>query len=288
MSRILNEIKENINNVKVFPSVTITPNIATELLKLNTANRPIKDAKVKEYAKRMTEGKWLFNGENIVISRSGKLQNGQKRCLAIIESGMSQVYNIQTGIQDRAFDTMDDGQPRSAGDALAILGYNNTASLSGMIRIIMVHERVGLAKSRVGGSKVKISNTEMVEWMTEHDTDYVVFLHQNANRIYRYSKLMTTSTLGGLLYILAKEDRRDLDKTIRFFEKVYSGEDISMSNYPSIYLLREKLIQWKTASFDIDNTVKYANIIKAWNIFKAGGTTRRLAWSNVEDFPVVK
>lgn len=285
--RVFNEIKQNLSEIKMFPHIKVTPVMASDLLALNTANRRKRQWLVDDYAKQMKEGKWEFNGDCIILSSEGVLLDGQHRLEAIVESETMQMFNIQTGISPDAFPTIDTGVVRGGADAIQGQGYTNAAALAGMVRMIVFHEKYGLSRKGGGNVSTRIHNNELVEWLNSHEREYTQDILNRANVIYRKSKLMTGSTVAGLLYIFAKPNRTDLQKATEFFEKVYSGEDISMSHNTSIYLLREKLIQWKTSSFDIVTDVKIAHIIKAWNYFKTGRSVRRLAWAVNEEFPTI-
>ena len=66
--------------------MTITPQIAQEWATLNTRNRPVRYAKVAQFARDMKAGRWHMTGDPIQFGISGRLLNGQHRLWACIMS----------------------------------------------------------------------------------------------------------------------------------------------------------------------------------------------------------
>ena len=48
--------------------ITITPEMAEQMLKFNTRNRPVNQLTVDDYALQMKKGLWRLNGEPIIIT----------------------------------------------------------------------------------------------------------------------------------------------------------------------------------------------------------------------------
>src|ERR1044071_5653365 len=99
--------------VTVFANVEVTPEIAADLLTLNDENRPVKPSVVKQYVDDMRKGKWHFAGDSVKISKTGRLLDGQHRLMAIVQSGIPQTFNIQSGLENDSFQVMDIGKLRS-------------------------------------------------------------------------------------------------------------------------------------------------------------------------------
>ena len=59
--------------------ITLTPEMATELLELNKHNRPLSDGHVRRIAAQIQEGKWKFNGDTIKIAVDHSVLDGQHR-----------------------------------------------------------------------------------------------------------------------------------------------------------------------------------------------------------------
>lgn len=113
--------------------VTITPEIATELLTLNfTRNRNMSATRITQYANAIKNGEWGLSTDAIGISKSGYLINGQHRLNAVMESNIPTQFIVLTGIPDDSVYYLDGGLARSIASQLRIanedkLYGNNTA-----------------------------------------------------------------------------------------------------------------------------------------------------------------
>lgn len=120
--------------------VTVTPEMAVQILERNELNRPLNDQHVHRIARQITEGKWKFNGDTIKVASDHSVVDGQHRLWAIIEAKQAVDTIIVTGIERDAFATIDTlRKPRSGADVIALAGtlkYRNmiAAALGWLIR----------------------------------------------------------------------------------------------------------------------------------------------------------
>ena len=96
----------------------ITPSKAAEYLKANRSNRPVNRKHVERLARAISNGEWLINGESIKWNCSD-LIDGQHLLLAVIMANKPIETYVVRGLQDAAFDSLDQGKSRSLGDILA-------------------------------------------------------------------------------------------------------------------------------------------------------------------------
>ncbi|MHB8191597.1 MAG: hypothetical protein ACYDHP_14515 [Ferrimicrobium sp.] len=59
--------------------VRVTPDIAERWLNNNKNNRRIHEAKIKQYAEDMRQGRWTYGADMICFGTDGTLLNGQHR-----------------------------------------------------------------------------------------------------------------------------------------------------------------------------------------------------------------
>ena len=104
--------------------VTITPEMAEEMLKRNIANRKVNQANVNRIAADMATGNYRINGETIKISSNGEILDGQHRLLACIKSGVPFKSYIVYNVEREAIGTIDMGKGRSVADSLNVMGCN--------------------------------------------------------------------------------------------------------------------------------------------------------------------
>ena len=122
--------------------VTITPEMAVQLLGKNTKNRAINETTVEVYARAIKRGEWKTNGEAIKIARDKRLLDGQHRLRAVILADMPITTYIIEDLEDDAFDTIDIGRTRNASDVLSIAGETNVRALAAAARaVILLHKQ---------------------------------------------------------------------------------------------------------------------------------------------------
>jgi hypothetical protein len=132
LERIRRCIDNPPENSKVF---TITPMVAQALLRdYDFENRPKKPKAIARYADDMAARRWSLTGDPIKFSKEKKhLRDGQNRLKACVRAGAPFTTYIVFGVDDAAFDRMDQGRNRSGSDVLTIVGYTNTAALTPLI-----------------------------------------------------------------------------------------------------------------------------------------------------------
>ena len=108
-------------NVPLITDTTelITPQIAQDMLKHNTNNRPINWRKVEEYADIMAKGRWKLHSQGIVFDENGVLLTGQKRLWAVIYSETNVYMRVSRGCPADTVRMLDRGEPQSARDLAA-------------------------------------------------------------------------------------------------------------------------------------------------------------------------
>jgi hypothetical protein len=98
----------------------ITPSEARRLLAVKRSNTPLRLAQVKQYAGEMRQGRWVLNGDPIIIGRSGALLSGVLRLEAARLADVGFPALLVRNIDDAAFETIDSVRRRTVGDILAI------------------------------------------------------------------------------------------------------------------------------------------------------------------------
>lgn len=109
--------------------IELDPTIAKVLLENNPANRRISPQAVESYARDMSNGAWADNGEPIIISNDGMLNDGQHRCEAVVLSGVSIPATVVIGPTRESRLTVDQGKMRLISDYLSMEGHVDGAAL---------------------------------------------------------------------------------------------------------------------------------------------------------------
>lgn len=124
--RRLNEwLDERILASKKEPSaevVNLVPGLAQLLLEHNSVNRPLAVQNCRDLGSDIAGGRFEFNGESIVVSRTGVLLDGQHRCQQVVATGKPIKTVIVFGPKDEARFTIDIGKPKSVSNFLVMKG----------------------------------------------------------------------------------------------------------------------------------------------------------------------
>ena len=121
--------------------LTVTPEIATEFLGRNVANRTLTTAFALHLSEQMKNGEWKFTGDPIKFSEKGELIDGQHRLTGVVMSNTSQDFMITTGLADDVFDVLDSGKVRSAGDVLSSVGIENPRKVATVSKFAILYKR---------------------------------------------------------------------------------------------------------------------------------------------------
>lgn len=236
--------------------VTLTPELAKTLLDINPSNRSIRKTKVAQYSADMAAGRWALNGEPIIIATDGHLNDGQHRCLAVIDANTPIDTLIIFGIERDTRLTVDQGGARGASDYLSIEGVPN-ASLAGAIARMVLGYEAGQGRSLF---LAKDATSAQIRERVHNDPAIAAsatFATVNAN----YSRNFAAGSIIGFAhYVLARIDRNDAEI---FLSRVCRGDGLRMKD--PAHTVREKLIAGKLPR---DRKVKL--ILQAWNFHRRG------------------
>lgn len=118
-------------------AVRVYPDLARYLLGLNhERNRNVRVRTVARYVADMRAGLWWFTPEPIVFSRSGILQNGQHRLIAVAEYGSDVWIAFDFGWPDDIINAIDRGSNRTNQDAFAIERVPNAATITSALALL--------------------------------------------------------------------------------------------------------------------------------------------------------
>lgn len=243
-------------------TVLITPELAATLLSRNPDNRKVRESKLRQYTDDMLNNRWQLNGETIIISSSGEVNDGQHRLYAIVESGVPQRMLISFGADRQSRFTVDTGIARTPGDHLSIGGMAYGSTIAAVARIVLSYERSnGESLGRPG----EISSAAVVSRVAS-DPDLqeaAVTAHNKRNP----GVLGKASVLGFLYYVLSRKDR---DGAAEFLGRILDGA--GLENNSPIRVVREKLIA-KGSKLQVTEVVEL--VFRAWNAWVQGRKVSR-------------
>lgn len=256
--------------------ITVTPQLAATWLKKNVVNRPVRDRKVEEYASDMAAGRWQAVGDTIRFARNGTLLDGQHRLTAVVKSGATVEFIVVRGIANEAQGDMDTGAKRSASDALALLGVENSALTAATARLLVRYKGGHFAEG--GDSRIGVTNGEIREFVADNPE------LKEAIRVadgWRTVVDAPPSVLVAAYYVTSEINPAG---AADFFEKLTTRADIPKGS--AILALDSRLRAIRRDGIRVDQKDYLSLFFKAWNYHRKNRTVRHLETSGKFNLPV--
>lgn len=247
----------------------ITPGMARELMGRNEGeeyrNRALSLGKLTRYVTDMKRG-WRLTGEAIILSKSGRLLNGQHRLKACIDAGVPFQTFVVFGIDDDAFAFMDIGKTRTAADIFSIHGIGDCNRMASAAYWVWKYHNsdMGWPQSGEGPTPDEL-------W------DFYSVKHPGLAQSIRFgihfNGLAAPSLMIALHYLCAQKSRGLADD---FFAAVSSGVGLR-ANSPELRL-RNRLIEARIGGAKLSNIFEAAFTVLAWNAMRRGQKAPLLKW----------
>ncbi len=119
--------------------ITMSPALAEQLLATSLGNRRINNQRVAAWADDMKAGKWVVNGEPIIIDENGHLREGHHRLHAVIKANTLVDMYVVTGVKVENATIYDLGKPRSFADIAKMNGGDPLMTSSNVMALIRFH-----------------------------------------------------------------------------------------------------------------------------------------------------
>jgi hypothetical protein len=273
LDRIKHYIDQPPVNSRVF---RFTPMIAETVLRdFNKKNRPKKPRQIALYAADMAAGMWPLTGDTLKFSDAKRLADGQNRFMACLRAGVPFSSHVVFGIDDAAFDRLDQGRNRDGADVLAIAGFQNTSALAGAVRWANLIEQ----------DRAKLRDTyqpaEILRLLNERYADLPKFVGPGS-AIYRVTR-QPQGLVTALLYLF---DKVNAPKAAEFGTAWETGN--WAGKYTAIGIMQKRLAEMtQSTSGRVHDVVRAALIVIAWNLFVQGRKGRKLdmLWDPAQPFP---
>lgn len=253
--------------------VEISPSMAQAWLDRGGLNRIPTQGRIRKYANSIRRGEWRLTGDSIKLDTEGKVIDGRHRLLAIVETGMPIRSLVVRGIEAEVFPVLDGGKSRTPGDVMGIAGYKNRVAIASAARgLILIDASGRLDPPGRREYEALLSHTALLKYVQEHpEVEEGVLL---ANRLKGSGLSGGGGLLGGLFALLLRVDAQQAEA---FADALASGADLAADS--PILRFRNRLISDQR----VPNTLEFrehltALGIKAWNLWRAGETTRSLTF----------
>ena len=259
--------------------VTVSPEMALEMLEKNTMNRNIDQKRVDQYAQDMRCGRWQMNGTTIVFSDDGTLLDGQHRLWAVVEAKVSVPLLIVYNADKDSIVTMDIGKVRSASNIMQIDRSAHSITAATLTKLLWLHDCIdeNLAPETC---RMNISNKNLRSFYEEHKE----MIEKAAAVAERGGHHFVKSHMA-LAYCLISRSTAHSDMVASFFGTLKTGAGLT-AKHP-ILTLRARLLdnRLKVRTLSVQETL--AAYIRVWNAYVRGKDLTAIRWNASESMPEV-
>lgn len=231
----------------------------------NPDNRPIRDWAIRKMTIDMVESHWPPNGESMKFDRSGLLNDGQHRCLAIIRAdmevpGILVPMWITFGLSRMSRMTLDRPVIRTAADYAHFNGMNTDGRLlTAAAGLVIQHaDRGYFSPTNVN---LRASAVRVVEYLSENQRTFA--------RCAEFIPSRNTPIAGGRALLIACayvfSQVAPFQEVINFLVQLKDGANLP-ANSPIMYA-RNRMVTTK-----LNMRTKGELIFRTWNAHRLGET----------------
>lgn len=237
-------------------AITLNPVLAGVLLERNPDNRNIRQTKVLQYETDMREGRWVFNGEPVIVSKDGLINDGQHRLRAMVEANCTLPILFVFGVERNTRLTVDQGAARSAGDFLGMEGVENAKAAAAIAKLVIAIERERGARLY---RENEVTSTQ-VRSRVERDSKIGGAAHYALSQFKFARSLAPPAVIGTAFYLLSDVHPEDAKV---YMDQVCVGEELRRDS--PAYAARDALI-----SLGNRRAAKLEVIFRGWVKHRAG------------------
>lgn len=241
----------------------LTPELAEILLAQNPDNRPLKEANLNGLKVDIAEGRWVMNGETVIVAETGELNDGQHRCRAVVDVGRAIRTMISWGVARAARTTTDQGVARTTGDYLNMAGCENANVTAAVAGYLWQYERRGVLSTQ---ALYRPTKQQVVEAVAAHPliADSIAAVPRTGT-----GKLGGISIMVFAHYLFAQIDR---EAATDFIVRLVKGDGLGASD--PIFALRERLLSERQRRGKLE--VKAELLFRGWNAHRRGATMGKM------------
>lgn len=258
---------------EVFSEVTtVTPGLAGELLRRNSGNRLVRQTKAQQYAIDMRAGRWAFNGEPIIISNTGELNDGQHRLQAVVDANLCIPFLLVFGLSRESRETVDQGAARGASDYLGMGGMQNATTAAGIARLVLAYE----ATDGQEAETKMVTNAATVE-RARNDAAIAASAHFSVTTGRSARNYVAGVVIGFCHYMFSRIDEAD---AVEFLTQVCTGQALAAGS-PALAVRERLLAEGKSRQ------PKIAIIFRGWNFYRRKMKVRNTSLPKTLPFPAL-
>jgi len=257
----------------------ITPTLSKDWLEQNANFREPIQAHIDSMAKDMKAGKWDENGESIKFDTKDRLVDGQNRLMACIAADTPFTSVVVYGVKSDL--NIDIGSKRALKQWLAHNGVESYAcDIAASLRSLSCLLGGKWNSSGKTGS-TKPTHHNLVKLLRDKPA-----IKDAVSRVQRTKEFIPCSAMAPLYFIFSEKDKALADKFIDALEN-----KLELPNTDPAMILRDRLIQNRSAKTKLSKRAVMAMTIIAWNHWRNGTTCKCLKFAesgpSKQDFPEI-
>ncbi len=251
-----------------FDVVTVTPEMAKDLLQKNISNRPLKKQRIVQLADAINRGEWKLSPQGISLSTEGILLDGQHRLAAIIKSNKPADLVITRNVDPAVFTILDTSVRRSAGDSI-FLGADSRANVRGLQNTLAAGIRSYANYTRYptsvwGGACPSPSNDSVLRIFKENETRWA-HITKICKRFWsKFRPLPLSSCVA--VWMVGIDNNWSMDDMEKFFTALATGAGLesesptlSFRNYITNLYTNKVKPKGNLSQVGVSNVIKVFN-----------------------------
>ncbi|MEM9763575.1 MAG: hypothetical protein AAF968_13890 [Pseudomonadota bacterium] len=246
----------------------LTPALARCLLERNEENRPISQTNLNRLCNDIRSDRWALNGQTIIVSADGHLNDGQHRCHAVLKTGRAVPTLFSFGVSRDSRLTVDMGAQRDVGNFLSMQGVPNASAVATVCNyLIQIASRGEIG----GGGMAPTKQEQLAYWRENRDIEDSVSLVPT-----------TTAKIGGRPILATAHfmiRRKRGEAADHFIRSLVKGERLD-PNDPVLkareWLLDAVMRSRSQRGHKLTAQTKLEVVLRAWNARIRGSSPQRM------------
>jgi len=252
----------------------LTPTLAKILLERNPDNRNIRPRRIAEITNDILADRYEMNGESVIISIEGLLNDGQNRCHAVINADKPIETFFAFGVTRDSRTTIDQGTARSGADFLKMDGGSNCKAANSIARALWFYEHDIIHEGSIAPTR-----TEAVRYYWDHRAEIDAAISVTANSA--FTKDVALTPVAAAYVILMRHNKKEAEK---FFSALLTGADLKVGSPILILIHGAKTFTKKR----VRSGEKIELIMRTYNSWRSGESRKQICRSYGEYPKLVK
>ena len=269
---------------KTFERVLVTPELAQQLLDLNTGNRQLRKSDTELWRNVIERGEFRYTHQGVAVDVNGVLQDGQHRLTGVVESGIPVEMQVSIGMPPENFNAIDNGLRRNFRDVAYKMGLGSPGRVGSAARLLVILDEY---PKRSFGDKV--SNTEVADFLSSSFNEegltngQVLQMAVNESQMQWQSYRVNSTAAATAIFRLWKVLGFDNVFVTEFLEGLKNGVELGAED--ARLALRRYMLS-PNSNHSRSAYIHLGLFIKAWNKFVQNQNVKVLSFrSKVEDLP---